>query len=263
MATDAAPILTRIVNARRAFVAQLNGSAEATDLEHRASSARPARDFRAAIRTGTVAVIAECKQRSPSGGQLQATYDPVALAGRYAAGGAAAISVLTEPEFFGGSFEHLRAVSASVPIPVLCKDFIIDPVQIFLARGAGADAVLLIAAVLDDAELAQLQAAALELGMSAIIEVHSAAEVRRALQLNAAIIGINNRDLLRMTTDRDTTTRLRPLIPPGPLVISESGIDSRHDVEALLVLKVDAVLVGESLLRAPDLQAKLKELTHA
>jgi indole-3-glycerol phosphate synthase len=263
MATQAAPILRRIVDARRAFVAQLKASPEGQGLEQRARSAGPARDFRAALRTGTVAVIAECKQRSPSGGQLQISYDPVALAGHYVAGGAAAISVLTEPEFFGGSLEHLRAVRASVQIPILCKDFIIDRAQLFAARAAGADAILLITAVLDDPNLAELHAVAIELGMAAVVEVHSADEVRRALQVKAAMIGINNRDLTRMTTDRGTTARLRPLIPQGLVIISESGIDTAEDVQALRALGVDAVLVGESLLRAADLQAKLKELTEA
>jgi len=175
--------------------------------------------------------------------------------------GAAAISVLTEPEFFGGSLDHLQAVRAAVQLPVLCKDFIVDPIQLLAARAVGADAVLLIVAILDDRELRDLQAVAKQLSMDAVVEVHSAVEVERALQADAAIIGINNRDLVKMKTDKETTRRLRPLIPAGRIVISESGIQSRADIEELGKLEVDAALVGESLLSAPDLEAKLRELS--
>ncbi len=261
MATQAAPILDRIVESRRAAVATLKAAGSGPALEARARSAPSPRDFRAAITTAGVALIAECKQRSPSGGLLQADYDPARLARRYEAGGAAAISVLTEPAFFGGSPADLRAVRAAVDCPLLCKDFIIDPLQLVEARAAGADAVLLIVAVLDDASLAALHAAAVALGMQALVEVHSAPEVARALALRAAMIGINNRDLTRMRTDRDTTGRLRPLVPAGQAIVSESGIQRREDVVALGRIGVDAVLVGEALLRAGDLDAKLRELT--
>ncbi|MDQ6710862.1 MAG: indole-3-glycerol phosphate synthase TrpC [Candidatus Dormibacteraeota bacterium] len=261
MATQAVPILDRIIESRRAVVAEMKAAGAATALEARARAAPPPRDFRAAIRTAGVALIAECKQRSPSGGLLQADYDPARLARRYAAGGVAAISVLTEPAFFGGSPADLSAVRAAVDLPVLCKDFIIDPVQLLEARAAGADAVLLIVAVLDDASLPALHAAAVALGMQALVEVHTAPEVPRALAVRPAMIGINNRDLTRMRTDRDTTGRLRPLVPAGQAVVSESGIERREDVVALGRIGVDAVLVGEALLRAGDLEAKLRELT--
>jgi indole-3-glycerol phosphate synthase len=208
-----------------------------------------------------VALIAECKERSPSGGLLQRPYDPVRLAQRYAANGAAAISVLTEPEFFGGTLDHLQAVRAAVDVPVLCKDFIIDPIQVLAARAVGADAVLLIVGVLDDGALRDLHALATRLSMQVVVEVHSREDVDRAVKAGAMIIGINNRDLTKMKTERETTARLRPLIPAGRVVISESGIESRADVDELGRLGVDAMLVGETLLRAADLEAKVRELS--
>jgi indole-3-glycerol phosphate synthase len=256
MATKAAPILERILQSRRAAIAELKASGVGAGLPQSVAAAPAPRDFRQALRrVDRVALIAECKQRSPSGGVLQRPYDPVQLARRYAANGAAAISVLTEPEFFGGSLDHLLAVRAAVDVPVLCKDFIIDPIQVLAARAVGADAVL------DDGALRELQALATRLSMHAVVEVHSEEEVDRALRADAMIIGINNRDLTRMKTDRDTTARLRARIPDGRVVISESGIESRADVDELRRLKVDAALVGESLLRAADLEAKVRELS--
>jgi len=259
LATHLAPILDRILESRRAWISELKvregfGTAAIAD-------AQPARDFRRALRGPRVALIAECKERSPSGGLLQKPYDPVNLAGRYAASGASAISVLTEPEFFGGSLEHLRAIRAAVELPLLCKDFMIDPVQLRAARSAGADAALLIVGILDDHALQTLHEAATDLGMQVVVEVHTETEVRRAVDLGADIIGINNRDLTRMKTDKETTARLRPLIPRDRTVISESGIESRADIDALARLSVDAALIGESLLRAADLEAKVRELS--
>lgn len=264
MATKAAPILERILQSRRVAVAALKASGVEAGLSQSVAAAPAPRDFRQALRrTDRVALIAECKERSPSGGVLQRSYDPVRLAQRYALNGAAAISVLTEPEFFGGSLDHLQAVHAAIDLPVLCKDFIIDPIQVLAARAAGADAVLLIVGVLDDGALRDLQALATRLSMQAVVEVHSEEELDRALRAGAIIIGINNRDLTKMQTDRETTVRLRPLIPVGRVVISESGIASRADMDELRRLGVDAVLVGESLLRAADLDAKVRELSGA
>ena len=261
MATHTAPILDRILEARRASIARLKASGAAEGLPRSVTAAPPVRDFRGALRRRGVALIAECKQRSPSGGLLQRDYDPVGLARRYAANGASAISVLTEPEFFGGSLDHLQAVHAAIEIPVLCKDFIVDPVQVMGARAVGADAILLITAILEDGELASLHALATRLRMAVVVEVHSEAELQRALGADAAIIGLNNRDLTTMKTDRATTARLRPRIPAGRLVISESGIDARADIEELERLGVNAVLVGESLMRAADLDSKVRELS--
>jgi indole-3-glycerol phosphate synthase len=261
MATKAAPILERILESRRAAIAALKASGAESGLPESVVAAPRPRDFRQALRGKGVALIAECKERSPSGGLLQRPYDPVRLAQRYAANGAAAISVLTEPEFFGGSLDHLQAVHAAVDVPVLCKDFIIDPIQVLAARAVGADAVLLIVGVLDDGALRDLQALATRLSMQAVVEVHSEDDVDRALRADATIIGINNRDLTTMKTDRKTTARLRPLVPAGRVVISESGIQSRADVDELRRCGADAVLVGESLLRAADLEAKVRELS--
>ncbi|HET9849020.1 MAG TPA: indole-3-glycerol phosphate synthase TrpC [Candidatus Dormibacteraeota bacterium] len=258
MATHTAPILDRIVESRRAWVEEL----KAKRPQDRTFADSPAvRDFRQALLGERVALIAECKERSPSGGLLQPGYNPVALARRYMANGASALSVLTEPHFFGGSLEHLRAVRSAVDIPILCKDFVIDPVQLTEARVAGADAVLLIVAILGDGELRSLYRQAIGLGMSAVVEVHDGAELDRALAIEPAIIGINNRDLTKMQTNKSTTARLRARIPPTCVVISESGIDSRKDIDELARLGVDAALVGESLLRAPDLDAKARELS--
>jgi indole-3-glycerol phosphate synthase len=263
MATNTAPILERILQSRRAAIAELKASGVGAGLPQSVAAAPAPRDFRQALRRAGVALIAECKERSPSGGLLQRSYDPVQLARRYAANGAAAISVLTEPEFFGGSLDHLQAVRAAVDVPVLCKDFVIDPIQVLAARAVGADAVLLIVALLDDAALHELQALAASLSIQAVVEVHSEEELDRALKADAMIIGINNRDLTKMKTDRGTTVRLRARIPAGRVVISESGIESRGDVDELRRLGVDAVLVGEALLRAADLEAKVRELSGA
>ena len=263
MATRAAPILTRILESRRAAIAELKAGGMVAGLSRSVVTAPAPVDFRAALVGDRVALIAECKERSPSGGWLQRRpYDPVGLARRYATNGAGAISVLTEPEFFGGNFDHLQAIRATVAVPLLCKDFIVDAVQVLAARAAGADAVLLIVAILDDARLRDLLAVTHGYGMRALVEVHDETEVERALQADAAIIGINNRDLTAMQTVKDTTTRLRPLIPAGHLVVSESGIDSRADMDALERLGINAALVGESLLRAPDLEAKVRELSR-
>jgi indole-3-glycerol phosphate synthase len=261
MATRAAPILERILESRRAAIAELKAGGIAEGLARSVARAPAPADFRRALVADQVALIAECKERSPSGGLLRRPYDPVALAGRYVANGAAAVSVLTEPEFFGGSFDHLQAIRAAVAVPLLCKDFIVDPIQLLAARAAGGDAVLLIVGVLDDARLRDLLDVTHGYGMEALVEVHDEAEVERALRADAAIIGINNRDLTTMRTVKDTTARLRPLIPAGPVIVSESGIESRADIDALERLGVNAALVGESLLRARDLEAKVRELS--
>jgi len=261
VATHTAPILDRILESRRAWISELKAGKQSDGTA--AAEAPQPRDFRRVLRGPGVALIAECKQRSPSAGVLQQPYDPVGLARRYAANGASAISVLTEPDFFGGSFEHLRLTRAAVDLPLLCKDFIVDPLQLRVARSAGADAALLIAGILDDRDLRTLYQAATDLGMQVVVEVHDETEVGRVVGMGAAIIGINNRDLTRMKTDRSTTARLRPLIPGDRTVISESGIERRQDIDELARLKVDAALVGESLLRAADLDAKVRELSGA
>jgi indole-3-glycerol phosphate synthase len=190
--------------------------------------------------------------------------DPVALARAYEASGAAAVSVLTDKHYFQGSLDDLRAVRESIDLPVLRKDFVLDPYQVYQARAAGADAVLLIVAALKDGELQALLHLAETLGMAALVEVHNASELERALEVRSAdgqpIIGVNNRDLRTFEVDLGTTERLRPQVPPELIFVAESGIHGRADVARLAVAGIDAILVGETLVRAPDVGAKVREL---
>lgn len=205
-------------------------------------------------------VIAEVKKASPSKGVIRKDFDHVAIAKSYETAGAAAISVLTDKEFFHGSLSYLTDCGSSVALPVIRKDFIIDPYQIHEARAAGADAVLLIAALLDTEQLRAFLGVARELGMCALVEVHDEEELESALEANAGIIGINNRNLQTFEVDLETTFRLIKSIPRYVLKVSESGISSHADLVRLAEAGVDAVLVGESLMRAPDPGKKLKEL---
>jgi indole-3-glycerol phosphate synthase len=230
----------------------------------------PALDFAAALSRPGVNLIAEVKRASPSKGLLCRDFDPVQLALTYAQGGAAAISCLTDERFFQGKLEFLTAIKEALrarPIttPVLRKDFIFDPYQVLEARVAGADAILLIMAVLSDSEYRHLLGEAHELGMQALVEVHDEAEVERALKLSPRIIGVNNRSLRDFTIDLNTTARLRPLIPSAALLVSESGIGGAEDVRRLADLGVSAILVGESLvkLEQPARVRKLAELVGA
>ena len=218
-------------------------------------------DLAAALAGDSLRLIAEVKRVSPSAGILCPNLDPVKLATTYAQCGAAAISVLTESRYFGGSQEDLEAIRRQLPkIPLLRKDFILKPYQIFESCAWGADAVLLIVAILDDTELEELLSLSHDLGMQCLVEVHNQNELKRALACDAQIIGINNRDLDIMAVDLNVTKKLRPLIPPGRIVVSESGIKGRGDVQKLREWGVDAVLVGEALVTADDVAAKIKEL---
>jgi indole-3-glycerol phosphate synthase len=244
-------ILERIVATKRGEVAALR--ARARDLEAAASAAPTPLDFEAALRrSGKVALIAEVKRRSPGAGEIRPGLDPATIGRGYAAHGAAAISVLTDRDYFGGSLVDLAAVKAATSIPILRKDFVIDPLQVTEARAAGADAVLLIARILDDALLATLQRTATNLGLTALVEVHDETELARAVAAGAEVIGINNRDLRTFKTDLAVTLRLLERVPPEAVVVSESGIRTRADVERLGQEGVHAVLVGETLLRAAD-----------
>jgi indole-3-glycerol phosphate synthase len=207
-----------------------------------------------------IAVIAECKRASPSRGLIRDPYDPVAIARSYEANGAAAISVLTDEKYFGGSLEHLEAVHAAVALPVLRKEFIMDEYQVFEARAAGADAVLLIAAILDAAQLRDLADIVWAMRMHALVEVHDADEIERAAESNTGIIGINNRDLRTLELDLRQTERLLPLLPTNVLVVSESGIRSRNDVAYLRDLGVGAILIGEHLMASADPGGALAKL---
>jgi indole-3-glycerol phosphate synthase len=256
-------ILDDIVRARRDDVARAKRATPTTALATWPRYAEARRGFAAALHRQRPAVIAEVKKASPSKGVIRADFDPVAIARGYAAGGAAAISVLTEERFFQGRAEHLEAVRAAVDLPLLRKDFVFDPYQVVEARALGADAVLLIAAMLDDAQLAVLRAAAGDLGLDALVEVHTADEVARAVALGATLIGVNNRDLRTFATSLATAERLRPLIPAGTSTVAESGIETAGDVARMHAAGYDAVLVGETLMRAPDPGAALRALLGA
>jgi indole-3-glycerol phosphate synthase len=232
----------------------------------RAEASRRPMPFAPALVGAEMRLIAEVKKASPTKGVFDPDMDPVARARAYACGGAAAISVLTEPKHFHGDLAYLAAIRAGLERegiacpPLLRKDFLFDPYQLYQARAAGADAVLLIVAMLSDPLLAELLVLARELCLGVLVEVHEERETERALRAGAEVIGINNRDLRTFHTDLATTARLRPLIPPGKVVVSESGISTREHVLGLRALGVDAILVGESLMLAGDVTAKMREL---
>lgn len=253
-------ILDEIVAHKRAEMAERQRRRPPGDVAAEAEGAPAPPDFRAALRGRRLAVIAEIKGASPAAGVIRTGYDPAAVARAYEAGGAAALSVLTDERFFQGSWETLRAVARSSPLPVLCKEFVIDVYQIDEARAEGAAAVLLIAGLLDGRTLRGFLEHARGRGLSALVEVHTSDEVGVALNAGADIIGINNRDLRTLRVDLATTARLRPLIPAGVVVVSESGFERREQVEAMERLGVDAVLVGTSLMASADPAGKLRDL---
>ena len=260
-----AAVLEQILCSKRDEVAQRQQACPIQALQARAASVAPARDMCAALRAPGVSLIAEVKRTSPSKGLLcpQASFDPAMLARIYQANGAAAISVLTDGPFFQGSLEHLRMVRDTVELPVLRKDFMLDAYQVYEARAAGADALLLIVAALSDRMLESLYGLSKELGMEALIEVHDSAEMERALRIGPRLIGINNRNLATFQVDLETTARLRPLVPEGIIVVAESGIHGPADVRRMAEIGVDAVLVGEALVTAPDVGQKARELACA
>ena len=225
----------------------------------------PGRRFREALRgrDGT-AIIAEFKRASPSLGEIRGDADPRQMIALYESGGAAAISVLTEPEFFKGSLDDLMAARATTRLPILRKDFIVDEIQIIEAAAAGADAILLIVAALSDEELSRFRTLAEEeLGLDALVEVHDATEMQRAIQCGATLIGVNNRNLRTFATSLETSVELAALAPPGATLVSESGISSRADIERLQQCDYRGFLIGESLMRAADPVALLESLRHA
>ena len=230
------------------------------------SSEKPLCDFAAALRGDDIQLIAEVKKASPSKGLICPELDPVRLARTYAQSGAAAISVLTEEKYFQGSLKHLAAIAQELEgwgerkIPILRKDFILDPYQVYESRAYGADALLLIVAILSDEQLTELLWLSHKLGMKCLVEVHDEAELKRALLSGAQIIGINNRDLKTFAVDLATTKRLRPMVPPERIVVSESGISDRGHVQMLREWGVDAILVGEALAAAGDVTKKIREL---
>jgi indole-3-glycerol phosphate synthase len=254
-------ILERIVASKKKELAQAQASVPHRELERRLPQAPPVRDFRAALEApGGMRFIAEVKKASPSAGVLRPDFDPVALARTYEQHGAACISVLTDAPFFQGSLEYLSAVRQAVALPLLRKDFLLDPYQVIEARVAGADAVLLIAEILDDATLVCLLREARALGMQALVELYEPANLPRVLASSARLIGVNNRDLRTFATSLEQTLALAPQVPADVCLVSESGIRTRADVLRLEQAGVRAVLVGETLMRAPDVGGKLDEL---
>jgi indole-3-glycerol phosphate synthase len=261
-------ILNRIVAVKREEIAAGLKKKSLAMVRADAESRVLTRDFVAALRAkiaaGQAAVIAEIKKASPSKGVLRADFIPADIAQSYADGdgvtSAACLSVLTDQQFFQGSVDYLKQARASCPLPVLRKDFMIDAWQIYESRAMGADAILLIAACLDDTQMADLEAIALGLDMAVLVEVHDRAELERALRLRTPLIGVNNRNLRTFEVSLETTLSMRADVPPDRLLVTESGILSRADVQVLRDARVNAFLVGEAFMRAPDPGLALAEL---
>jgi len=250
-------ILDKIIDTKKEEVAQLKGKTTVSALEKIIAQLEPCRDFRQAISSDTCAIIAEVKCASPSRGRLIADFDPVRIAGIYEQNGAVAISVLTDKKYFAGHNNYLTQIRQHVRLPLLRKDFIIDPLQIYEARAIGADAVLLIVRVVME-KLARLIAVAENLGLRALVEVHTKVELDLALAADAEIIGINNRNLDTFVTDIETSRKLKAQIPEGIIVVAESGIMARVDIEFLMQANINAFLIGEALITAPDIGEKLR-----
>ena len=257
-------ILDRIIERKRAEIHAGQQHYTIGDFEAMAENQGKARGFAAALYRSVVehrpAVIAEIKKASPSKGVIREDFDPVDIARRYQEAGASALSVLTDEEFFQGHEDYLRAARNAVTLPVLRKDFMIDPWQIFQSRAMGADAVLLIVAALSDAQLDELYHAAQRAGCDVLVEVHSGEELERAMKLNIELVGINNRDLRTFETRLDTSLSLAGEVPPDHLVITESGIHSRDDVRLMRDNGINGFLVGEAFMKAGDPGAALKAL---
>ncbi len=251
-----ADILQQILAAKVDEVARRRSDRSIDELTAIVKDLPPPRDFAGQLKTRAAAtkdaVIAEVKRASPSAGIIRTDFDPAAIAGSYEAGGATCLSVLTDEGFFGGQSAFLVEARNASRLPVLRKDFIIDPWQVIETRAIGADALLLIVAALNDNQLAELSELGKELDLAVLVEVHDEAEMERALKVPGDLVGINNRDLHRFVTDLDTTLRLAPMVPSDRLVVSESGIHSAQDVKRLQAGDIGSFLIGESLMRQPD-----------
>ncbi len=258
-------ILDDIVRDKREELRQRQQTTPLSVLEARGRDLPPARDFEEALRPqpGGVRLIAEVKKASPSRGVLAAALDPVALATTYAEHGADAISVLTDEKYFQGHLDLLAAIRGAVGVPLLRKDFMLAEYQLWESRVAGADAVLLIVSILEPSQLRDLLQAAKGVGLAALVECHTTAELETALAVGARILGINNRDLTTFQTRIETTLELLPLIPPGAIVVSESGFFTGDQVRRVAAAGAHAVLVGEGLVTADDVAAKIRELRLA
>jgi indole-3-glycerol phosphate synthase len=257
--------LTEICATKAVEVAARKPLATLADLDARAATQTAPRGFEAALRRHAAtgfALIAEIKKASPSKGLIRADFDPPAHARAYQAGGAACLSILTDAPYFQGHEDYLIAARAACDLPVIRKDFMIDPWQVAEARSIGADAILIIVAALEDAQMAEIEVAAIERGMDVLVEVHNEAEMERAARLKSRLIGVNNRDLKRFVTDIATTERLAPLAPEGTLLVAESGINVHADLTRLAGCGARTFLVGESLMRQADVEAATRALLH-
>jgi indole-3-glycerol phosphate synthase len=256
-------MIEQLVSAARDGVARRREQIPLSELEGRLQgrvSADSQRPFNEALVRPGLSLIAEFKRRSPSAGEIQAGADVASLVAAYERGGAAAISILTEENHFGGSLEDLRIARATCGLPILRKDFIVDAYQVYEAAANGADAILLIVGAVEDSDLFELQREARALDLDCLVEVHDVAQLERALELGAEVIGINNRDLDEGTIDVSTTYELMPDVPTGKTVVAESGISERAELDELERVGVDAVLIGEALMRAADPEEKAREL---
>lgn len=254
-------ILDKIVATKRLEIEQAKAGRPIAELRARLADAPPVRDFFAALAAeGPIKLIAEVKKASPSAGLIRADFDPVAIARTYDAHGATCISVLTDEPYFQGHLDYLHAVRAAVGIPVLRKDFILDTYQLIEARAAGADAVLLIAECHDDCNLRTLFNEACELGLTPLVELYEPANLSRVLEAGATLIGVNNRNLHTFEVDLEHTFRIRRAVPDDCVLVGESGIKTHADVQRLAAAGVDAILVGESLMREPDIGSAVDRL---
>lgn len=254
-------VLQRLLDTKKQRLEQAKSALSLREVQAKLDEVEPARDFATAVRgQRTVHLIAELKKASPSKGLIRPDFDPVSIARIYEENGASAISCLTEEDYFQGNLSFLPLVHEAVKLPVIRKDFIFDPYQIYEARANNADAILLIAAALEKNQAQDYIHMAQELGMAVLFEVHNEADLEQALSIDAPIIGINNRDLTTLKIDLETTFRLKKQIPAEKIVVGESGIGARADVLRLDAASIDAMLVGTTLMKSKDIGAKIREL---